>query len=432
MLTVIRMSIQGTGLLWFVLLSLLILTILLLRYIVVMKQYIKELASAYDFVAQGKYNHKIPLNMRGDLGKAGLSFNLMTAQIKSNIKELKDKNSKLHAILKSISSGIIVVDSNQNIMMMNKTAQDIWKYPDDYEGKPLFLNYKENRMKQRILEMIYEETDDAIQIESGTIWYKVKVDPVRIDGDSQIVIGSIINIEDVTERVRSEQMRRDFVANVSHELKTPLTSISGFVETLKNNEAIDQEKRDKFLGIIELESDRLKRLIDDILTLSTIENLEKYYDFAEFSLNDLVEDCVGLLNNVARAKKVSLSAKVRSSDLMINSGADLIKQMLINLMDNGIKYSDAGGAVNIEVSEQGDKVQIVVQDHGIGIPKEDLPRIFERFYRVDKARSKKEGGTGLGLAIVKHSVIHLKGSIEVESVPGWGTKFVIRLPKRMN
>lgn len=432
MFTAIKTSIQGSGLIWFFLLSLLILTILLLRYIAVMKRYIKELASAYDFVAQGKYNHKISLNVRGDLGKAGLSFNLMTAQIKSNIKELKDKNSKLHAILKSISSGIIVVDSNQNIMLMNKTAQDIWKYPDDYEGKPLFLNYKADPMKQRISEMIYEETDEAIQLESESVWYKVKVDPVRIDGDSQIVIGSIINIEDVTERVRSEQMRRDFVANVSHELKTPLTSISGFVETLKNNEMIDREKQEKFLGIIELESNRLKRLIDDILILSTIENLEKYYDFAEFSMNELVEDCVGLLSTVARIKDVSLSAKVSIPNLKMYSGADLIKQMLINLMDNGIKYSDTGGDVNIEVSEQNDKVQIVVEDHGIGMPKEDLPRIFERFYRVDKARSKKEGGTGLGLAIVKHSVIRLKGSIEVESSPGEGTKFVIRLPKRMN
>lgn len=431
MLISMKEGLRNSTVIWFAFLSLFVLCILLMRYVVTIKRYVKELASAYDFVAKGKYDHKIHLTTTGDLGKAGMSFNLMTAQIKSNIEQLKDKNSKLHAILKSISNGIIVVDSEQNIMLMNKKAQDIWHCPEEYEGKPLFVNFKEDRLKSRVREMIYEEEEEAAQIESGAVWYKVKVDPVKIDGDSQIVIGNIINIEDVTERIKLEQMRRDFVANVSHELKTPLTSISGFVETLKNNQSIDQEKRNKFLNIIELESERLRRLIDDILTLSTIEHTKEHSESTVFLLEDLLEDCVRLIREVAESKKVSISFENRSSGLSMKSGADLIRQMVINLLDNGVKYSNEGGYVHLISSMTDYEVQIVVEDSGIGIPREDLPRIFERFYRVDKARSKKEGGTGLGLAIVKHSVIRLGGSVEVDSTSGKGTKFTVHLPRFM-
>lgn len=422
----------NSTIIWIILLLLTITTILLLRYIITFKKYVKELGQAYDSVAKGSYGHKIKVSLGGDVGKAGHSFNLMTSQIKKNIEELKDKNSKLNAILRSISNGIMVIDSEENIMLMNKVALDIMGYTEIYEGRPLSMSSKNELLKKTIMDMVYEGEEDPVQLEIDSIWYKIKVDPVRTDENHDIIIGNIINIENITDRVKLEHMRSDFVANVTHELKTPLTSINGFVETLKANEEIDEDHRTKFLDIIQLESDRLKRLIDDILTLSTIENREGYADHSKFFLGDILSECVHLLENTAKAKSVTLLLEQENGEIFMESGMDLLKQLLINLMDNGIKYSHPGGYVKVKTNAAAGRVFIEVEDDGLGIPEAELSRIFERFYRVDKARSKKEGGTGLGLAIVKHIVIRLGGNLQVDSKPGQGTTFRVEIPQKNN
>lgn len=415
----------------FLILCLLIANILLLRYNLVIKGVIRRLARAYDSVETGEYEGELEARLTGDIGRAERSFRLVMKKTKENIEELKDKNLKLHAILKSISNGILVMDSKQNIILINKAARDMLHCGEDVEGRPLPFGAEAQKLRNIILDMVYRQENKALQIEAESVWYKIKVDPVRMDEESGLIIGNIINIEDVTARVRLEHIRTDFVTNVTHELKTPLTSISGFAETLRQSDNIPPESRIRFLQIIEAESDRLKRLIDDILTLSAIETSGDYLRESDFLPEELIMDCVRLLEQRAEEKQASIKVEIPTELSPLRSNSDLIRQLLINLIDNAIKYSGEGGKVIVRAQLSDEKFCIEVEDDGIGIAEEEIPRIFERFYRVDKARSKKERGTGLGLAIVKHSLIRLGGSIEVRSELGRGSCFRVCIPRRV-
>jgi len=231
-------------------------------------------------------------------------------------------------------------------------------------------------------------------------------------------------VHDITEVKRLENMRTEFVANVSHELKTPLTSIKGFAETLKYVD--DIETRDKFLNIINDEAERLTRLISDILLLSDIEQ-QRESKKEKVNVNKAIGDVYNLIKNTADKKNIILSIEGEDVPDLIGDG-DRFKQMLINLVDNGVKYCESGDKVVISRRNEKRYCVISVEDTGNGIPQEYIPRLFERFYRVDKARSRAKGGTGLGLAIVKHIVLSFKGNIAVESKVGVGTKFIIKIP----
>ena len=226
-------------------------------------------------------------------------------------------------------------------------------------------------------------------------------------------------------------MRRDFVANVSHELKTPLTSISGFIETLIMNENLEVNKRNRFLAIIQKESDRLKRLIEDILLLSSIENKNNLVR-EEIILFDVFKEVYDMISYIANSKNIDLSYEFEDEKVIIQAYGDYMKQLLLNLIDNAIKYTPEGGKVIIKQFTKNDEIIIEVIDNGMGIPKEDQSKIFQRFYRVDKARSRSVGGTGLGLAITKHIVNSLNGTISVESEVGKGSKFITKLPRKIS
>ncbi len=405
-------------------------TILMGRYTLALRRYLKELGEAYDEVARGNYLVQINTSFSGDLGKAGKSFNIMTHEIHNNIETLKDRNSKLKAILKSISNGIVAIDTEQNAMLMNKAARKIFDYHDEnYEGKAFDKIVKDQRLLICILDMVYTRKRTNAHLQLDSVDYKINVDPIRLDDNDKIVIGAIVNIEDITERIKLETIRSDFVANVTHELKTPLTSINGFVETLKTNVGINKATRIKFLDIIEVESNRLQRLIDDILILSFIEGNKSHYSNEIVNLAVIINECINLVSETAKEKNVSIEYISSSENVYIKANHDLMKQLVLNLIDNAIKYSKDNGYVKIEVLEDSRKILLSVEDDGIGISKEDTNRIFERFYRVDKARSKKVGGTGLGLAIVKHIVINQKGYINVDSELDKGSKFTIQFPK---
>lgn len=226
-----------------------------------------------------------------------------------------------------------------------------------------------------------------------------------------------------------EHMRTEFVANVTHELKTPLTSIKGFAETLKDVE--DKETKDKFLDIIYVESERLARLINDILILSEIESREFSANIEKIDVVEAIKDITHIMDSYAKTKNIRLvySGIKNDEKLFINGDYDKFKQMIINLIDNGIKYTNNDGKIEINMISKDKEVQISIQDTGIGISQEHIERLFERFYRVDKARSRSVGGTGLGLAIVKHIVLLLNGRIQINSKIGEGTTFTIYLPK---
>lgn len=226
------------------------------------------------------------------------------------------------------------------------------------------------------------------------------------------------------ESKRAEMIRKEFVANVGHELKTPLTSISGFIETLQQGAAEDPEIRTRFIDIIAIETSRLKRLIEDLLVLSDIENRKESADVQEFSAKEEIEKTVQTLQPIAEDKNVELITGF-DEDVVILGSPDRFRQMMVNLIENAVKYSEEGGRVWIEARKLDTKVQVTVKDEGIGIAEEHLDRLFERFYRVDKSRSAKAGGTGLGLSIVKHIAALFNAELKVESKVGEGSIFYV-------
>ena len=367
------------------------------------------------------------------LHNISLSNKLSIFQSDNNLGELEDKNIKLRSILKSISNGVVALGNDGEILLINEVAKNIFDcVHEELYGIKIEVAIKNEKILNCIKILITNKKSIVANIEDEyKKFYKIKVDPIYLKHIDGTIMGSIINIEDITEHVKLDKLRSDFVANVTHELKTPLTSINGFVETLKNNEDIDKKDRDRFLDIIEMESDRLRRLIDDILILSFIENnrKDKNGKIQTVSLNEIFFEVYDLTLNLAKNKNIQFEYEIPKDDILVIFNKDYIKQILINLIDNAIKYTPENKKIKVMIVEYENTIQIKVKDNGMGIHKKEIARIFERFYRIDKARSRKIGGTGLGLAIVKHILISLNGTITVDSKPNEGSEFVVTLPK---
>ncbi len=342
--------------------------------------------------------------------------------------ELIKSNKELKAILESVSNGVVAVDTQSNILLVNHGAKELFGISDDVSGKYFLEVFFDSRLDRALQNVVNKGIKSTITIQTKLEEPKIlKIDTasLKIDG---LTIGAVMLMQDITELHKLEQMRSDFAANVSHELKTPLTSIKGFVETLLEGAVEDTGTAKKFLEIIGIETDRLSRLINDVLSLSEIE-LKKGSTFSKrINISLILKDTIEMMKSHARVKEISLGHLFASDEIWINANIDRIKQMAINLIDNAIKYTPQGGSVTVLLEDIGDKIVLRVRDTGIGIAKEHIPRIFERFYRVDKGRSRTMGGTGLGLAIVKHIVKSMNGHIEVYSEPGRGTEFAVHIP----
>ncbi|CEK31389.1 two-component sensor histidine kinase [[Clostridium] sordellii] len=417
---------------FFIVLISIIVSIISIRYAINLRNYLKEFIAVSKKISNKEFHSKINISAKGELGQLVDNFNYMIDTIDTTIQEVEYKNLQLKSIVKSISHGILAIDINGNVLLINKEAKNIIKasYVDPIEGKNINNVIKDEKILNEISRFIGSKKTKMNQITNDEeIVYNIKLDPIYLQSSKNVIIGSIINIENITERVRLENMRSDFVANVTHELKTPLTSISGFVETLRINENIDHKTRDRFLGIIENESDRLKRLIDDILLLSFIENKDTI-SYEKIDISNLFKEIYELTINYAKSKNIELRYNIENEDIIINSNRDYIKQIFLNLIDNAIKYTPDGGFVETSVHQNDENIFINIKDNGIGISKEDTSRVFERFYRVDKARSRDVGGTGLGLAIVKHIVKSLNGTIDIKSELNVGTEFIVSIPKK--
>lgn len=383
-------------------------------------QPIKELQNTTYDISGGKLDKRVNISSKDEIGELGKTFNSMADKLQKTLMDLIDKQDKLEAILKSMESGVIAVDNNYKVIMINPYAEKIFGISKNIIGLNLLDSIRDFEFED-ILKNSHEDFN-----EMKILWPKERILRIR---KADIItegkhIGTVAVIQDITDIRRLENMRSEFVANVSHELKTPLTSIKGFAETLKYVD--DNEKKEKFLDIINDEAERLTRLINDILTLSDIEN-NSDIGHEEVSIKDCIEDICTLMKHAADVKNISLSSEIEKDTVLIGS-EDKIKQMLLNLVDNAIKYSEPGGKVLVKEFIKDNQCIIWVKDTGIGIPENHIGRLFERFYRVDKARSREKGGTGLGLAIVKHIVLALKGTVEVESEPGKGSIFKINIP----
>lgn len=338
--------------------------------------------------------------------------------------------------MSSVVNGIIAIDSAERVLFINTVAEKLLNIADgDMAGKHLLQvirnNSIDNYLKTILKDRKFFDTEITMDDPDEKV-LKLYSNPIKKTDENDIE-GIIITIQDITELRKLERVRTEFIANVSHELKTPLTSIKGFAETLRTEGIDDKKDAIRFLNIIEHEADRLYRLINDILSLSDLERRKAKIIKKEIKVDNIINEVLSMLKSQSDNKNIGLSADVQEDIKNLTGDTDKFKQMLINLVDNAIKYTPEGGKVRVEAYNQGDKasvdkIVIKVRDNGIGIPKLQIPRLFERFYRVDKARSRNVGGTGLGLAIVKHIVILFNGEIEVESEVGKGTEFKIILP----
>ena len=337
----------------------------------------------------------------------------------------------LELIVNSISNGIIAVDKNLKTILVNPFACTIFDIPSD--RNILGTNIQEilndegicNLLEKSIIEdcNFFEE----ITIVEDSKILSITINPIRSDSES---IGAVLFIQDITKMRNIEKMGQEFVSNVSHELKTPLTSIRGFIETLKNGAVNDHDVAYKFLDIIDIEAERLFFLLNDLLALSEIETMKQDVNISSILVEEIINDSINVLQGQAKKKNISISFDIQP-DLKIKMSKHKLMQLVINLMDNSIKYSPDSSWIKIHAYKSEDSIVISFKDSGIGIPKEHHARIFERFYRVDKSRSRSLGGTGLGLSIVKHIVDIYNGTITLNSKVGKGTEFIVTFPAQL-
>ncbi|WP_418586798.1 ATP-binding protein [Intestinibacter sp.] len=424
---------QVNGVYFFIMLITSALAILLIRYTVTLRRYLKEFTRVSKKVSNKEFHTRFNTYVKGELGELSKNFNYMIQIMDSTIEEVEYKHLQLTSIVKSISHGILAIDIKGNILLINDIAKEMLKcdLKTNVEGSNFKFIVKDKKILEIFHKYVGSTQNEVIELDlRDNLVYRIKIDPVYLQDSKHAIIGSIINIEDITDLVKLENMRRDFVANVSHELKTPLTSITGFVETLKINDEIDKATRNHFLDIIEKESNRLKGLIEDILMLSSIENGQDL-SYEQVKLFDIFKEVCEITQYIASSKNIEVSYDFEDEEVHILGIRDNIKQIFLNLVDNGIKYTPENGRIQVIQYYDKDKQNIILEfkDNGIGIPKEYLNRIFERFYRVDKARSRDIGGTGLGLAITKHMVKSLGGNIEVNSILGVGSDFIVTIPQ---
>lgn len=381
---------------------------------------ILEMTYATERIAAGEYARRVRVRRDKELEQLSLNFNNMAERLENTFLENRDKQNRLEAILKSMNAGVFAYDHHGQIIMINPFCKELFGIYEDVIGK----NVHEVHEIRTLLYQL-ESAEEVLEIQLEEPMKKdVRVKSAVIYGERLSVVGTVIVLEDVTDLKKLEKMRSQFVANVSHELKTPLTSIKGFAETLKY--VGDEATRNKFLDIINDESERLTRLINDILTLSSIEQVRSQKHEA-IDVGYETDKIYSLLVPKAEGRKISLVLEKRKS-VILWGDEDHYKQLLLNLVDNAIKYTKEGGEVRIVLDQEEEDFVLSVSDTGIGIPEKHLSRIFERFYRVDKARDRAMGGTGLGLAIVKHIVLSMGGDIDVQSVLQKGTTFLVHLP----
>ncbi len=382
--------------------------------------------------SHGDFSRRIPNGSHDEIAELALTLNKMAQDIEDKISQITRQNQHLGAILNSMIEGVVVLDKNGHIVSLNHSIEKIFSVSRQEAENKLFLQAIPNNDISEIINEVLKG-GKALSRELNLVWpvqriFQLNATPIF---EKNSVIGCLVVIHDITEIRKLESMRRDFVANVSHELKTPLTSIKGFVETLLEGAMDDQEHGRQFLKIIQNHADRLNNLINDLLDLSSMESREIVLRKEDFNLRELVGQVVFGFNSQLKKKNIEITNGLPAF-LMVRADRNRVEQVITNLLDNALKFNKDGGNIKIYADDSQDVLKVFVEDTGIGIPAKDIPRIFERFYRVDKARSREMGGTGLGLSIVKHIAELHGGSVGVESIEGLGSKFWFTISKGMH
>ena len=390
---------------------------------------INKMIEASRKFSEGDFSRRVIHAPPDEIGELAATLNKMAGDIEGKIKEIKTQNQKLAAIFNSMIEGVIVVDKQGHIISVNRTIEKIFGLSKEGVVGKAFLGAIRNTDIAEVINSVLLK-GEALSKEVSLIYPVRRIFEVNATAifDNNLVSACLVVIHDITERRRLETMRSDFVANVSHELRTPLTSIKGFVETLLEGAIDDKANSREFLRIIEAHAERLNSLVNDLLSLSHLESKDITLDKESFNLTQQLDSVIRGFNSQLNKKGIQVKNELPAG-LLIRADKHRIDQVLTNLIDNAIKFNKEKGSIKIYIKETDGKVAIVVEDTGMGIPQKDLPRIFERFYRVDKARSRELGGTGLGLSIVKHIIELHSGSVGMESTEGLGSKFWFILPK---
>ena len=388
----------------------------------------KKLIKSAEKIASGE---KIEIekndNSNSEVGDLTNAFNIMTVELKQKFNEVNRQKKQIETILLHMTDGIIAFDMEGNIIHINPAAKQLLSITDNEDNFEKI--FKKLKIDVNIEKIIYLEnwTSSEQRKNVGEKYVNILFAPFQDENDRPG--GVMVLIQDITEHVKLDNMRKEFVADVSHELKTPITSIMGYADTLLEGE-YDKETQNKFLSVIAAEARRMAKLVTDLLTLSRYDSKKMRADKTEFDLGDLVKKCQEKLKFEIEKKNHNMECFVTASVPPVEADKDGIERVVLNILSNAIKYTKENGTIKVYVGFVYNDAYIKVIDNGIGIPEEDLKRIFERFYRVDKARTREMGGTGLGLSIAKEILNQNKGSIDIKSKVGKGTEVVIRLPAK--
>ncbi|MEW6425943.1 MAG: two-component system histidine kinase PnpS [Bacillota bacterium] len=381
-------------------------------------------------MARGNLEREILVYADDEIGQLARSINEMARQLKVTIAQITEARNQARAILNSMTDGVIALNKNGEVLFINPVVEKIFGISQlSSHGKNILgviRNYDVERLLERALKTGKPLTQEIKLIYPEPKVFNLHAAPLKGQGAEQG--GIVVLLRDITERKRLEDMRTEFVANVSHELRTPLTSLRGYLETLLDGALEDPAAARHFLEIMNKETERLTRLVDDLLDLSKIEERRVVHRWQPVQLSDTISRVVAMFQPQANEKNLALIAEVPAGLPAVHGDPDMLTQVLINLVDNAVKYTPAGGKVAVRAGVGEGDVRVSVEDTGVGIPPESLPRIFERFYRVDKARSRELGGIGVGLAIVKHIIRAHGGKTYVESAVGKGSTFSFTLP----
>jgi two-component system phosphate regulon sensor histidine kinase PhoR len=381
-------------------------------------------------ISRGDFTQKIKIDRKDEIGELSGILNQMSDELWQKIAHITEDKSQLHSILSSMIEGVLAVDSQGRVLLVNDALSQMFELDTSFYGKTYYEIIRNPDLNQFIHQVLSNRGEEKKEI--TFIHPKPRdfvIQSAMVEQPSPGAILAIFVFHDITELKKTERIRKDFVANVSHELRTPLTSIKGFVEALKDGAMNSPEQSPRFLSIISQHTDRMNKIISDLLQLSQIESKEFELKMEPFSLKELVEEVVYSLNRSADQKSQGVEINLHSEAQKVLGDKYRINQALTNLLDNAIKYTPEKGKIKIESRDKGECIEIAVIDNGMGIPPNDLPRIFERFYTVDKGRSRELGGTGLGLSIVKHIIEAHGGTVTVQSQPGKGSRFSFTLKK---
>lgn len=387
---------------------------------------INEITAKASRMALGHFDQLVEVKSNDEIGKLGEMFNVLTRRLDATLKEISREKSKLETIIHYMDDGLIAVSKDNKIIHLNpKVAEMLDLHENTIDDFNFFISVYDPKLSvRRILDREDLVGNEIISFKESI--YRVNYAPYK--NDKGVFDGIVYVFQDVTEQQKLDEMRKDFVANVSHELKTPLTSIKSYTETILDGMVEDVDMQRQFLEVVNSEADRMTRLVRDLLQLSNFDAKKVVFDKEYHDYNDLINKAVLKLRVTAEQKSQKLTYEAKVDKMEGYFDYDRIEQVVLNIMSNAIKYTPEHGVVDIELREEEAYAVIAIKDNGMGIPAKDIPFVFDRFYRVDKARSREMGGTGLGLSIAREIVEAHGGEIDVQSIVDEGTTMTIYLP----